>query len=1021
MDAHENDLDQMLESDEATERAPAYRAHALLVAGMHRTGTSAMTRVLGLRGIDLPRQLTPSVTNNNDLGFWESAPINDAHDRFLASVGSAWDDVSPIPRSVFSSTKAQEFVDELEGILRDEYGSSTLFVVKDPRLCRLIPMWVAALERLAARPSFVITTRNPLEVAGSLRARDGFSATKSFLLWLRHVLDAERDSRGFPRVFVSYEHLLRDWVSATDRIARELHLFWPRSDHEAHLQIEEFLSSALRHHSFDYSELRARSDVTEWVKQVFEAVSRAGTDTEDVESGLFDDVRGQLDRADQAYGPLLAQARAETSAREAALEAARTESDRLRGALQDQSREVEQLSRAQQELQERITERRTELEQFALERETWRRSAGEYEEDRDRWQERAGSVEQERVSLNERLEIALAAAVAAEAQCEAWERATEEARISAEELEARLRGELEQLALERETWRTSAGEYEQDRDRWQERAGSAEQERAVLHERLASALQHAQEHVASNDENMRLVREDVRLAREESAQTRLALEQVRAEIAARETDRDGGESPGALARRWRAFSQFGSWLVRGKLGYVRRFFVLRRSFDRNAYLALNSDVAAAGLHPLLHYVEHGAREGRFLESLPSETSRQQTPADALSGEEPEPSPSPDAAAPFFEPSGLIDDDFYREDHPELESSDEGDSREPAPSPDDIAAFLGRSALIDEDFYRENYPDIGSSGLTPAQHFCWIGWREGRRPNAYFDTEWYLRTYPHVVREDTNPLWDYVMTMETRRPCVYFDPAYYASRYALPSTDGALADFLRHGTRGEWRDPVELFDAEFYLAHNSDVAGTGGDPFLHYLSTGHREARDPSPRFSTAAYRAQHLQGRLDVNPLVHHYETLLQDGPADSISVPSTHLLTAADEVRRRVQPGPEFEEFDPQIAAGMPPRAKAIAFYLPQFHSIPENDEWWGKGFTEWSNVARGYPRYADHYQPRLPRDLGFYDLERAETLARQVDLARAAGIHGFSFYYYWFDGKRLLERPLERFLDDTAMDFPF
>src|SRR5581483_5443085 len=96
----------------------------------------------------------------------------------------------------------------LEQILRSEYGDSTLFVVKDPRLCRLIPLWLAALERYGARPSFVITTRNPLEVAGSLRARNGFSATKSYLLWLRHLLDAERDSRGFPRVFTSYEQLL---------------------------------------------------------------------------------------------------------------------------------------------------------------------------------------------------------------------------------------------------------------------------------------------------------------------------------------------------------------------------------------------------------------------------------------------------------------------------------------------------------------------------------------------------------------------------------------------------------------------------------------------------------------------------------------------------------------------------------------------------------------------------------------------------------------------------------------------
>ena len=152
-----------------------------------------------------------------------------------------------------------------------------------------------------------------MEVAGSLRARDGFSGTKSCLLWLRHLLDAERDSRGFPRVFVSYERLLRDWLGTSERIARELHLFWPHSGHEAHQQIEEYLSSALRHHSFDSADLQARSDVTAWVKQAFDEVSRAATDADDVDSDVFDEIRAQLDRADQAYGPLLAQARASIS------------------------------------------------------------------------------------------------------------------------------------------------------------------------------------------------------------------------------------------------------------------------------------------------------------------------------------------------------------------------------------------------------------------------------------------------------------------------------------------------------------------------------------------------------------------------------------------------------------------------------------------------------------------------------------------------------------------------------------
>jgi lipopolysaccharide biosynthesis protein len=135
--------------------------------------------------------------------------------------------------------------------------------------------------------------------------------------------------------------------------------------------------------------------------------------------------------------------------------------------------------------------------------------------------------------------------------------------------------------------------------------------------------------------------------------------------------------------------------------------------------------------------------------------------------------------------------------------------------------------------------------------------------------------------------------------------------------------------------------------------------------------------------------------------------------------LTA--EHSRFVRRGAEYEDFDPGILKGLTPDVKVLAFDLPQFHAIPENDTFWGKGFTEWRQVARALPRYPGHYQPRLPGDLGFYDLSDIDVMRRQVALAQAAGIHGFGFYYYRFDDRRVLERPIDNFLSSPDIAMPF
>ncbi len=281
----------------------------LLILGMHRSGTSALSRVLALLGADLPRALMPA-NQANETGYWESTPVAGLNDELLASAGSVWDDWLAFDPGWYASPKADEFKARVRAALEAEFATSSFFVLKDPRICRLAPFWFDVLETAGIRPLVLLPLRNPLEVAASLEKRDGFPPELGHLLWLRHVLEAEAASRGRPRLHCSYDELMTDWPRLAARTSEALNFSWPRAPERAAPEIDAFLAEGLRHHREAPQRVAENPALSAWLRETHAILARWAAEGEDpADFPALDRIRAAFDEATPAFARLVAHGR----------------------------------------------------------------------------------------------------------------------------------------------------------------------------------------------------------------------------------------------------------------------------------------------------------------------------------------------------------------------------------------------------------------------------------------------------------------------------------------------------------------------------------------------------------------------------------------------------------------------------------------------------------------------------------------------------------------------------------------
>ncbi len=275
---------------------------AVLVLGMHRSGTSAVAGSVHLLGAAVPKTLMPG-NDTNPRGFWESDRIVPIHEEMLEAMGSSWDDWRKADSEWLDSDAAAAFADRLREATIDEFGDAPLFVLKDPRMCRFLPLWIRVLEGLDIRPVAFHVVRNPIEVADSLKQRDGFVLEDAVLQWLRHVLDAEVDSRAMPRCFLDFESFLSDWGPLLDNAQKQTGIEWPRTPAAARRDIAEFLTDTLRRHRAAAADVETDPRLAGWAREACAHLRTLSVRPDDAGAmAALDQLRGRFDDACSAFG-----------------------------------------------------------------------------------------------------------------------------------------------------------------------------------------------------------------------------------------------------------------------------------------------------------------------------------------------------------------------------------------------------------------------------------------------------------------------------------------------------------------------------------------------------------------------------------------------------------------------------------------------------------------------------------------------------------------------------------------------